>query len=144
MRINRITVKVIVSYVLLICVSVVAGYIIIKEIKKLSQQEKINQEDRVKIIQIGKILSLVNETENAGRVTIRTDDDDMLQLFLQKNIELQNELLKFRRDISSEKQLLTLDTISNLLNLRKENIEKLKAFQERKILYHHNRQILYQ
>lgn len=130
MRINRITVKVIVSYVLLICVSVVAGYIIIKEIKKLSQQEKINQEDRVKIIQIGKILSLVNETENAGRVTIRTDDDDMLQLFLQKNIELQNELLKFRRDISSEKQLLTLDTISNLLNLRKENIEKLKAFQE--------------
>ena len=130
MRINRITVKVIVSYVLLISVSVVAGYIIIKEIKKLSQQEKINQEDRVKIIQIGKILSLVNETENAGRVTIRTDDDDMLQLFLQRNIELQNELLKFRRDISSEKQLLTLDTISNLLNLRKENIEKLKAFQE--------------
>ena len=84
----------------------------------------------MKIIQIGKILSLVNETENAGRVTIRTDDDDMLQLFLQKNIELQNELLKFRRDISSEKQLLTLYTISNLLNLRKENIEKLKAFQE--------------
>ena len=73
MRINRITVKVIVSYVLLICVSVVAGYIIIKEIKKLSQQEKINQEDRVKIIQIGKILSLVNETENAGRVTIKTN-----------------------------------------------------------------------
>ena len=125
MRLSKITIKVIVSYVLLICVSVVAGYIIIKEIKKLSQQEKINQEDRVKIIQIGKILSLVNETENAGRVTIRTDDDDMLQLFLQKNIELQNELLKFRRDISSEKQLLTLDTISNLLNLRKENIEKL-------------------
>ena len=32
MRINRITVKVIVSYVLLICVSEVAGDIIIKEI----------------------------------------------------------------------------------------------------------------
>lgn len=130
MRLSKITIKVIVSYVLLICVSVVAGYIVFKEINKLSNQEKINQEDRNKIVQISKILSMVNETENAGRIAIRSDEKEALQTFLEKNVYLQNEVLKFRRDITSEKQLLTLDTISSLLNLKSNNLQELKAFQE--------------
>ena len=130
MKTNKITIKVIVSYVLLFLVSVVAGYVILKEIQKLSHQEKINQEDRNKIIQISKILSLVNDTESAGRIAMRTDDREALQLFLEKNVYLQTEILKFRRDISSEKQVFTLDTIRSLLNLKSENIQELKAFQE--------------
>ena len=130
MRLSKITIKVIVSYILLICVSVLAGYIVFKEIKKLSNQEKINQEDRNKIVQISKILSMVNETENAGRIAIRSDEKEALQTFLEKNVYLQNEVLKFRRDITSEKQLLTLDTISSLLNLKSNNLQELKAFQE--------------
>ena len=130
MKTNKITIKVIVSYVLLFLVSVVAGYVIFKEIQKLSHQEKINQEDRNKIIQISKILSLVNDTESAGRIAMRTDDREALQLFLEKNVYLQTEILKFRRDISSEKQVFTLDTIRSLLNLKSENIQELKAFQE--------------
>ena len=130
MKLSKITIKVIVSYILLICVSVVAGYIVLKEINKLSNQEKINQEDRNKIVQISKILSMVNETENAGRIAIRSDEKEALQTFLEKNVYLQNEVLKFRRDITSEKQLLTLDTISSLLNLKSNNLQELKAFQE--------------
>ena len=130
MKLSKITIKVIVSYILLICVSVLAGYIVFKEINKLSHQEKINQEDRNKIVQISKILSMVNETENAGRIAIRSDEKEALQAFLEKNIYLQNEVLKFRRDITSEKQLLTLDTISSLLNLKSNNLQELKAFQE--------------
>jgi len=93
MKTNKITIKVIVSYVLLFLVSVVAGYVILKEIQKLSHQEKINQEDRNKIIQISKILSLVNDTESAGRIAMRTDDREALQLFLEKNVYLQTEIL---------------------------------------------------
>ena len=130
MKTNKITIKVIASYVLLFLVSVVAGYVILKEIQKLSHQEKINQEDRNKIIQISKILSLVNDTESAGRIAMRTDDREALQLFLEKNVYLQTEILKFRRNISSEKQVFTLDTIRSLLNLKSENIQELKAFQE--------------
>ena len=130
MKTNKITIKVIASYVLLFLVSVVAGYVIFKEIQKLSHQEKINQEDRNKIIQISKILSLVNDTESAGRIAMRTDDREALQLFLEKNVYLQTEILKFRRDISSGKQVFTLDTIRSLLNLKSENIQELKAFQE--------------
>ena len=102
MKLSKITIKVIVSYILLICVSVLAGYIVFKEINKLSNQEKINQEDRNKIVQISKILSMVNETENAGRIAIRSDQKEALQTFLEKNVYLQNEVLKFRRDITSE------------------------------------------
>ena len=130
MKTNKITIKFIVSYVLLFLVSVVAGYVIFKEIQKLSHQEKINQKDRNKIIQISKILSLVNDTESAGRIAMRTDDREALQLFLEKNVYLQTEILKFRRDISSEKQVFTLDTIRSLLNLKSENLQELKAFQE--------------
>jgi len=130
MKSNKVTLKVIVSYVLLICVSIVAGYVVYKEIQKLSHQEEINQQDRNKIIQISKILTLMNDTESAGRVAIRTDDREALQVFLEKNVTLQNEVLKFRRDITSERQLLTLDTITSLLNLKSENLQELKAFQE--------------
>ena len=129
MKSNKVTLKVIVSYVLLICVSIVAGYVVYKEIQKLSHQEEINQQDRNKIIQISKILTLMNDTESAGRVAIRTDDREALQVFLEKNVTLQNEVLKFRRDITSERQLLTLDTITSLLNLKSENLQELKAFQ---------------
>lgn len=73
---------------------------------------------------------MVNETENAGRIAIRSDEKEALQTFLEKNVYLQNEVLKFRRDITSEKQLLTLDTISSLLNLKSNNLQELKAFQE--------------
>ena len=79
-------------------------------------------------MQISKILSMVNETENAGRIAIRSDEKEDLQAFLEKNIYLQNEVLKFRRDITSEKQLyivndFTTDMDYNLyLSVR--NIEK--------------------
>ena len=49
-------------------------------------------------MQISKILSMVNETENAGRIAIRSDEKEVLQTFLEKNVYLQNEVLKFRRD----------------------------------------------
>ena len=53
MKTNKITIKVIVSYVLLFLVSVVAGYVIFKEIQKLSHQEKINQEE-IKLYKLAK------------------------------------------------------------------------------------------
>ena len=130
MKPNKVTIKVIVSYALLICVSIVAGYVIFKEIQKLSHQEKINQDDRAKIIQISRMLTLMNNIERASEMAVRTDDRQALQHFLEKKILLQNEILKFRRDISSEKQLLTLDTLYSLLNLKSKNLQELKAFQE--------------
>ena len=130
MKPNKVTIKVIVSYALLICVSIVAGYVIFKEIQKLSHQEKINQDDRAKIIQISRMLTLMNNIERASEMAVRTDDRQALHHFLEKKILLQNEILKFRRDISSEKQLLTLDTLYSLLNLKSKNLQELKAFQE--------------
>ena len=74
MKPNKVTIKVIVSYALLICVSIVAGYVIFKEIQKLSHQEKINQDDRAKIIQISRMLTLMNNIERASEMAVRTDD----------------------------------------------------------------------
>nr|WP_314559436.1 ATP-binding protein [uncultured Capnocytophaga sp.] len=131
MKVSKITIKVIISYTLLVCVSLVAGYVILKEINKLSEQETINQQDRAKIVQVTKIITLVNDAENASRVAIRTDDKEALYVFLQKNLHLQTEILMFRRDITSEKQLFTLDTITSLLKLKSQNLQELKSYQER-------------
>ena len=82
MKPNKVTIKVIVSYALLICVSIVAGYVIFKEIQKLSHQEKINQDDRAKIIQISRMLTLMNNIERASEMAVRTDDRQALHHFL--------------------------------------------------------------
>ena len=65
--------------------------------------------------------------KNAGRIAIRSDEKEALQTFLEKNVYLQNEVLKFRRDITSEKQLLTLDTISSLLKSEKQQPARAKS-----------------
>ncbi len=127
---SKLTIKVIFSYLLLIGVSIVAGFIIYQEIHKLVLQEKINQEDRNKIIQISRILTMMNDAESAGKIALRTEDNEALQYFLEKNNALQNEILKFRRDITSEKQLRTLDTVRTLIRLKSENLQELKAFQD--------------
>ena len=82
MKPNKVTIKVIVSYALLICVSIVAGYVIFKEIQKLSHQEKINQDDRAKIIQISRMLTVMNNIELASEMDVRTDDRHAVQHFL--------------------------------------------------------------
>ena len=129
MRSRKITFKIILGYVLLFLISSIVIYTIYTEIQKLTILEESTQIDRNNVLKISKILTLMNETESAGKIAIRTDDEDALQFFLDKNCALQDSIVSFKKHISPEKHLQILDTVQFLLNLKSENLQELKALQ---------------
>lgn len=129
MKSPKITLKIILGYLLLTLTSATVAVVTYKEIQKLTASENINESNRDKILKIGRILTLMNETESAGKIAIRTDDEQALQSFLKKNHILEDSIIKFREHITSEKHLQMLDTVQMLLQLKSKNLQELKAIQ---------------
>lgn len=129
MKSPRITFKIISGYLLLALVSFLAAFTIYNEIEKLTALEDTNHNDRKKVMQISKILTLMNETESAGKIAIRTDDQEALQFFLDKNCALQDSIIKFKKHLTNRENLQILDSVQFLLNLKSENLQELKIIQ---------------
>ncbi|GIJ96027.1 hypothetical protein CAPN001_05960 [Capnocytophaga stomatis] len=129
MKSQKITLKIILGYLLLILTSATVAAVTYKEIQKLTSSENINQSNRDKMLKIGRILTLMNETESAGKIAIRTDDEQALKSFLEKNKILEDSIIKFRKNITSEKHLQMLDTVQMLIQLKSKNLQELKAIQ---------------
>lgn len=126
---RKITLKIILGYTLLLLISSIVIYAIYAEIQKLTTLEESIQLDKRKILKISRILTLMNETESAGKIAIRTDEEEALQFFLDKNYTLQDSIIDFKKNISVKKHLQMLDTVQYLLNLKSENLQELKALQ---------------
>lgn len=129
MKSQKITLKIILGYLLLILTSATVAVVTYKEIQKLTSSERINQSNRDRILKIGRILTLMNEAESAGKIALRTDDEQALRSFLEKNRILEDSIIKFKENITSKKHLQVLDTVQMLLNLKSKNLQELKALQ---------------
>lgn len=126
---NKITLKVVFSYLLLVLLSVIVGIIIFGEIEKLTTQEKINETDKGNIVKISKILALMYETESAGRIAVQSESNEALFHFIDKNNTLQANIKNLKNDVSSNSHRELLDSVQTLLELKTKNIEELKAIQ---------------
>lgn len=129
MKSQKITFKIILGYLLLILSSASVAVITYKEIQKLTSSEETNQSNRDKLLKISKILTLINETESAGKIAIRTDDKQTLDFFLEKNRILEDSITQFKKNITSEKHRQMLDSVQLLLNLKSKNLQELKIIQ---------------
>lgn len=129
MRSRKITFKIVLSYVLLLLLSIVVVFMIYIETQRLIEAEKSIQFDRNRIMKMNKILILMNQAESAGKIAIRTDDESALKYFLDKNCVLQDSIIAFKKNVASEKHLQKLDTVQYLLDLKSENLQELKALQ---------------
>lgn len=129
MKSQKITLKIILGYLLLILTSATVAVITYGEIQKLTSSEEINRLNRDKMLKINKILTLMNETESAGKIAIRTDNEQALDFFLEKNRILEDSIVKFKKSISSDKHLQMLDSVQILLQLKSKNLQELKLIQ---------------
>ncbi|MFJ1410465.1 hybrid sensor histidine kinase/response regulator [Capnocytophaga canimorsus] len=123
---KKITIKVIVSYLFLGILSAIVALFIHQEIEKLAIQEEIYKDGQNNIFKISKILTSMYETESAGRIAVQSDNEDSFLLFTDKNNQLQQEIESFKADISSKEHHNLLDSVQNLLELKKQNIHELR------------------
>ncbi|WP_369801093.1 sensor histidine kinase [Capnocytophaga sp. H4358] len=126
---SRIIFKIILGYVLLISVSFITGYIIYNQIQKLTFLEEEGIYERRKVLKISKILTLMNETESAGKIAIRTDDEEALNFFLDRNYALQDSIIKFKKEVKNSSYVSLFDSVQILLELKSENLQELKILQ---------------
>ncbi|MDO5104421.1 hybrid sensor histidine kinase/response regulator [Capnocytophaga sp.] len=129
MKSQKITLKIILGYSLLILTSATVAIITYGEIQKLTTSEEIHQMNRGKMLRINKILTLINEAESAGKIAIRSDDEQALGFFLEKNRILEDSIAKFRESVSSSKHLQMIDSVQILLQLKSKNLQELKEIQ---------------
>ncbi|MDO4229490.1 MAG: ATP-binding protein [Capnocytophaga sp.] len=129
MKSQKITLKIILGYLLLTLTTASVAVFTYGEIQKLTSSLEVEQDNRNKMLKISKILSLMNETESAGKIALRSDDKEALQSFLTKNQILGDSITKFKGKITSAKHLQMLDSVQILLELKSKNLQELKIIQ---------------
>lgn len=123
---NRITLKIFFSYFALGLLVTVVGWMVFSEITSFAETQKIDTDEKNKILKVGEILTLMYETESIARAALQTNSKQTLNSYLQKNDTLRAEIddlaLLFERD--SQKKLL--DSVKILLEAKKDNIIELR------------------
>lgn len=122
----RVTLKIVISYALIALLAVLAGNLILGEIKKLTEVRNEQNDDNAKIIQIGKILTLMYESESLGRVAIQSEDNESLKEYARKNELLHKEIAVLKKQVSTKKQAELVDSVGGLVDVKIQNINILR------------------
>lgn len=127
---KRITVKVFLSYVLLALLTMIVSSVILSEIKKLTAIEIGRVDDKNKIVNIGKILTLMYETESLGRLAIQSDEENYFEDYVAKNTILQQEIDTLQSITLVNNQKMLLDSVKQLIQVKVINIKDLREIKK--------------
>ncbi|SFU28365.1 Signal transduction histidine kinase [Pustulibacterium marinum] len=127
---NNITLKVFLSYLAIAVLTIVVGNTILSEIEKLSNIQNERSEDTNKIISIGKVLTLMYESESLGRVAIQSEDNETFDEYLSKNEELHTEIDRLQYSTPNNEHEKLLDSVNILVDQKVQNIKDLREIRK--------------
>ena len=119
--------KVIIGYLLLIALVVSAGFIIYSENEVFVSTENKIELEKNKVLKISTFFSKMYETESQARLTILSDSPDEYKEYLKKSDALKLEIDSLKSLLTTDYQVVLLDSINYLFNKKNENIEQLKS-----------------
>ncbi|MEL4308825.1 hybrid sensor histidine kinase/response regulator [Joostella sp. CR20] len=123
---SRIPLKVFLSYLALATLVIIVGWLVSNEINSFTQAQKDETIEKNKILKIGKLLTLMYESESFARSAIQSNYKEPYLNFLRKNdsISIQIDSIKLLIDEPHQSQLL--DSVNNLLQQKIKNINELR------------------
>lgn len=127
---QKITLKVMFSYLILVLLVIIVGGLIYREINSFTRAQQDDLAEKNKIIQIGKLLTLMYESESFARAAIQSRNPAPLEQYLAKNDSILISLDSLQRSVSSSDQELLLDSIRTLLNQKINNISDLREIRQ--------------
>lgn len=123
---NRLPIKVLVSYLALALLVVVVGMIVNKEISSFTKAQRDETQEKNKILRIGKLLTLMYESESFARSAIQSNNQTPYVNFLTKNDSISIQIDSLKLLIQEPQQSKLLDSVNLLLNQKIKNINELR------------------
>ncbi|WP_066218666.1 ATP-binding protein [Formosa haliotis] len=127
---RKITIKVIIGYIILAIVAVTTTFLVFSEIKNFMNLKREDVSDRNKVINVGNLIADIYENESVARAAIQSGSQEQFKIYISKNTQLNNDIdsLKIKLDNTHQAQLL--DSVKQLIAVKFENIKALKRIKE--------------
>ncbi|WP_224485083.1 ATP-binding protein [Robertkochia aurantiaca] len=124
---QKITLKVFVSYLILALLVVWVGWVVYGEINSFTKAQQDDSLERSKIFSIGKLLTLMYESESFARAAIQSNKQIPFEQYLQKNDSIAMELDSLQMKITNDYQSSLLDSVRELVDQKIRNIKDLRT-----------------
>ncbi|MDG3583054.1 hybrid sensor histidine kinase/response regulator [Galbibacter pacificus] len=123
---SRIPLKVFLSYLALASLVVIVGGMVYKEISSFAQAQRDETVEKNKILRIGKLLTLMYESESFARSAIQSNTQEPYISFLRKNDSISIQIDSLKQLIDEAYQSKLLDSVNHLLAQKVKNINELR------------------
>ncbi len=128
---RSITLKVIFGYLLIAAVAAVAVWFIYGEVVKFSEVNQINSLNNQQLVLVSEIATALYETESTGRRFIQSGDTTNLTTYSDQIDNIQESINVLKMTYANSAMEVELDSISNLLSKKSENLEELLQLRSR-------------
>jgi len=122
---NRFTFKIISSYLVLGTLAVFVCVFLYTELKD-EFQSKTDLEDK-KLIEAGTLINSLYETDTYANLALLSLSEEDLDIYFTKNDSLYRKIDRLKEITASDLQIQQLDSITALLDEKKENVEQLRS-----------------
>ncbi|MBP1839968.1 hybrid sensor histidine kinase/response regulator [Formosa algae] len=127
---RKITLKVIIGYIILAVVAVTTTFLVFSEIKNFLNLKQDDVNDRNKVITVGNLIADIYENESFARAAIQSGSQEQFDLYVVKNETLNNDIDSLKITLEHTHQAQLLDSVKQLIAVKFENIKALKRIKE--------------
>ncbi len=128
---RSITLKVVFGYLLIAAVAAIAVWFIYGEVVKFSEVNQTNSLNNQQLVLVSEIATALYETESTGRRFIQTGDTTDLTTYSDQIDNIQESINVLKMTYADSAMEVELDSISNLLAKKSENLGELLQLRSR-------------
>tara|TARA_R110002049_G_scaffold292252_2_gene476649 strand:- start:39998 stop:42424 length:2427 start_codon:yes stop_codon:yes gene_type:complete len=124
---HRITLKVLVGYIILGILATISGFLVLSEIKTFTQLQKQDISDRNKIVKTGSLIADIYKNESLARAAIQLNSTQKFNEYLYENEKLILKIDSLNAMVINTSQVFILDSIKLIIDKKLKNITDLKS-----------------
>ncbi len=126
LRKHKITLKILIGYIILGVSSAFFGFLVLSEIKTLTELQGEGFIDKNKILNVGGLIADIYENENLARAAIELNSSKKFNQYLKENERLLTKIDSLHSFSNNASQEVVFDSIKVILNKKLKNIVGLK------------------
>ncbi|MCG2429674.1 ATP-binding protein [Aequorivita xiaoshiensis] len=122
---NKFTLKIILSYLVLIALAVLVGFFLYSEFQNYTA-ENIEKKGEKKFIETGTLINLVYETDGFSRLALLSESEEDYEKYVVKTDSLFKKIKEIKSLTVNDFQIKQLDSVKSLIEEKNRNIEQLR------------------
>ncbi|GAB1856013.1 ATP-binding protein [Flavobacteriaceae bacterium MHTCC 0001] len=123
---HRITLKVLIGYIILGALATISGILVLSEIKIFTKLQTQDISDRNKIVKIGSLIADIYKNESLGRAAIQLNSEKKFNDYITENELLLKKIDSINHNVNNSPQELILDSIKLVTSKKLKNTIDLK------------------